>query len=307
MQALTLVYRRRSGSGGRGQDVILQLEWRRQRPSGSPSPNPPEPANEAREEEMLLQPEWRRSKPSSSVWEPEWRRSRPTAYPWNQNYGVRKQGGSSSGDYAVPKLERLQISKELATSSCTLQEKDKISPIRRPDNGGTLAILTNRLLVNHFPVNFNPESIILHYNVAVKPKVSSKPGQLQKLSKSDMSMIREKLVSDDPEILPLEMTAHDGARNIYSAVQLPEETFTEEISEGEDEKAMSYIVSITLVNKLRLHKLMDYLCGNTLSTPRDILQGMDVVVKENPARLTTLLSHKSSFGNEGSLGGFSIV
>ncbi|KAK7412794.1 hypothetical protein VNO78_04423 [Psophocarpus tetragonolobus] len=189
-------------------------------------------------------------------------------------------------DSLVPKLEKLQISKQLPASACTLEKKYRISPIHRPDNGGTLAILTSRLLVNHFPVKFDPEGIIMHYNVSVKPKVSSKFGQPQKLSKSDLSMIREKLFSDDPERLPLEMTAHDGAKNIYNAVQLPEETFTVEISEGEDEKIISYSVTLTLINKLRFRKLMDYLSGHKLSIPGDILQGMDVVVKENPARRT---------------------
>lgn len=126
----------------------------------------------------------------------------------------------------------------------------------------------------------------MHYSVGVKPKVSSKHSQPQKLSKSDISVIREKLFSDDPERLPLEMTAHDGAKTIYSAVQLPEETFTVEITEGEDEKTISYSVTLTLVNKLRLCKLMDYLSGHNSSIPRDILQGMDVVMKENPARRT---------------------
>lgn len=82
------------------------------------------------------------------------------------------------------------------------------------------------------------------------------------------------------------MTAHDGAKNIFSAVELPEETLTVEISEGEDEKTTSYSVTITLLNKLRLRKLMDYICGHSLPSPRDILQGMDVVIKENPARRT---------------------
>lgn len=126
----------------------------------------------------------------------------------------------------------------------------------------------------------------MHYNVSVKPKFSSKHGRPQQLSKSDLTMIREKLFSDDPHRFPLEMTAHDGAKNIFSAVQLPQETFTVDISEGEDEKSVSYCVSITLVNTLRLRKLMDYLSGHILSIPRDILQGMDVVMKENPARRT---------------------
>lgn len=105
------------GNSGRGipqppQELNLRPEWRRQRPRASPS----EPSTRGAEEELLLLPEWRRSKPSASasasantsasasasanasVWEPEWRRSRPssTAFPWNQNYGVRRQGASSS-------------------------------------------------------------------------------------------------------------------------------------------------------------------------------------------------------------------
>ncbi|XP_061366908.1 protein argonaute 2-like [Gastrolobium bilobum] len=306
-----------SKSGGEAQkeeNVILQPEWRRGKSTGSPS----ESGGEAQKEEnVILQPEWRRSRPTPtpSVWEPEWRRSRPTASPsWNQNYGGRKPGTLIScgversrdtndfwrhaptpeestlfifiADSVVPKLQRLQISKQLAMSPSTLERKDKISPIRRPDNGGTLGILTSRLRVNHFLVKLNPESIIMHYNVGVKPKFSSNVGQPQKLSKSELSMIREKLFSDDPERLPLEMTAHDGAKNIFSAVQLPEETFTVDISDGEDENTISYSVTITLLNKLRFSKLMDYLSGHTPSIPRDILQGMDVVVKENPARRT---------------------
>ncbi|KAK7303519.1 hypothetical protein RJT34_14426 [Clitoria ternatea] len=260
-------------------EVILQPEWRRPRPTAPPS-------------QPILLPDWTRSKPT----QPEWRRSTPTAFPWNQNYSLPKptterhrdtnHSWRSPPESVVPKLERLQISDQLATSSATLDRKDKISPIQRPDNGGMLAIQTSRLRVNHFPVKFNPESIIMHYNVVVKPKFSSKLGKPQKLSKSDLCMIRDKLFSDDPERLPLEMTAHDGAKNIFSVVKLPEETFTVEISEGEDETTISYSVTLNLVNTLRLRKLMDYLSGLTLTIPRDILQGMDVVVKENPARRT---------------------
>ncbi|XP_004486430.1 protein argonaute 2-like isoform X2 [Cicer arietinum] len=310
-------WRRRTASSGREQNLTLQPEWRRGKPIASPSPSgagdEAQKKENEQENEVLLQPEWRSSKPNaSSVWEPEWRRSRSTAttsttsaFPWNQNYSVRKPVGSSSGSvqrdsrnfdqswrnappkgYAVPKLERLQISDDLAASSSALEKKDKTSPILRPDNGGTLAVLTSTLCVNHFPVKFNPESIIFHYNASVKPKFSSKVGQPRKLTNNDLSMIREKLFSDDPERFPLDMTAHDGAKNIFSAVQLPEETVTVEIFEGEDEKITSYSVTITLLNKLRLRKLMDYLCGHSLSLPRDILQGMDVVIKENPARRT---------------------
>ncbi|CAI8590442.1 unnamed protein product [Vicia faba] len=298
--------RRRTASTGREQqNLSLQPEWRRGRSTATTPPSSSRAGDEAQKKdqeqkkEVILQPEWRRSRSTATT-------TTATAYPWNQsqNYGVRKSLGSSSSgvqrsrnideswrnapppDYVVPKLESLQISKDLAGSSLSLERKDKAFPIRRPDRGGTLAVLTSRLCVNHFPLKFNPESIIFHYNVNVKPNFSSKVGQPRKLSNNDLSMIREKLFSDDPERFPLDMTAHDGAKNIFSAVQLPEETVTVVIFDGEDEKITSYSVTITLLNTLRLHKLMDYLCGRSLSLPRDILQGMDVVVKENPARRT---------------------
>ncbi|OIW13898.1 hypothetical protein TanjilG_31787 [Lupinus angustifolius] len=268
--------RRKKGREERSEELILQPQWRRQNPK-PPSPSP--------SSEVSLQPEWRRRGSNSTA-------TTTFAYPWNQNYTsnlnpYRNNSISSfQNDSALPNIETLHISKQLPTSFLAPQKKDRVSPIPRPDNGGTSAILTTRLRVNHFHVNFNPDTTIMHYNVAVKPMFSSKRGRPQQLSKSDLIMIREKLFSDDPLRLPLEMTAHDGAKNIYSAVRLPQETFTVDISEGEDEKSGSYNVTITLVNTLKLRKLIDYLSGQGISIPRDILQGMDVVMKENPARCT---------------------
>ncbi|KAK7246096.1 hypothetical protein RIF29_40955 [Crotalaria pallida] len=302
--------------------VSLQPEWRRPKPT--PTSNltlQPQwrrststfTGEKDNTKEVSLQPEWRRSD-----------NSRPTsfAFPWNNNHNYPTPTPTTTTahhqrftpsphshsspshqprptqppppDSALPNLETMQISKQLpATSSSFIpgSRMDKISPIPRPDNGGTSAILTTTLRVNHFPLKFNPDSIIMHYNVAVKPKFPSisKHGRPKQLSKNDLAIVREKLFSDNPDRLPLEMTAHDGARNIYSAVTLPQETFTVDISEGEDDRgAATYNVTITLVNTLRLRKLMDYLSGQsqTPSIPRDILQGMDVVMKENPARRT---------------------
>ncbi|XP_044507431.1 protein argonaute 2-like [Mangifera indica] len=157
-------------------------------------------------------------------------------------------------------------------------------PMKRPDNGGTLAIQTVRLSVNHFAMRFNPESIIRHYDVDVKPEEPPKHGRPVKIPKSNMAMIRDKLFEDDPARFPLALTAYDGEKNIFSAVQLPTGRFTVRFSEVEDMKFRSYAVTIKLVNELKLHKLKDYLTGTFLSNPRDILQGIDVVMKENPTR-----------------------
>ncbi|KAL5842663.1 hypothetical protein ACOSQ3_013266 [Xanthoceras sorbifolium] len=185
-------------------------------------------------------------------------------------------------DRLVPDFPSLKISEREPPSSPS-RNVEKLHPIERPDKGGTLAIRTARLRVNHFPVKFNPDSIIRHYDIDVKPMVASKHGRPSRISKSDLAMIRNKLFEDDPAQFPLSMTAYDGEKNIFSAVELPTGNFNVNLEE-EDMKTRSYIFTIKHVNELKLGKLKDYLIGNLLTVPRDILQGMDVVMKENPTR-----------------------
>ncbi|GFQ05617.1 protein argonaute 2 [Phtheirospermum japonicum] len=163
-------------------------------------------------------------------------------------------------------------------------QDNQIEVIRRPDKGGTMAIRSVKLLVNHFPVRFNPQSTILHYDVDVKP--SNENGAKKKLRKSEMSLIKDKLFSENDRLkaCALLKTVYDSEKNIFSAVPLPTGTFPVEIEEGEDVKRGSYTFTIKLVNELKLSKLRDYLSGNCLSIPRDILQGMDLVMKDNPSR-----------------------
>lgn len=167
--------------------------------------------------------------------------------------------------------------KETGTSS-------KVFPTKRPDKGGQLAVAHIRLVVNHFPIRFNPQKMIRHYDVDVKQDKPSKDGRPARVSKLNLSLIREKLFSDNPREFPLSMTAYDGERNIFSAVPLPTGQFKVKLTGGEGEKEMSYTVSITCVNELKLAKLKDYLAGKLLQIPREIMQGLDLVMKENPAR-----------------------
>ncbi|KAB1222139.1 Protein argonaute 2 [Morella rubra] len=184
---------------------------------------------------------------------------------------------------AFQELQKLKISESPLASSHP-EDTNKNLPMKRPDKGGTLAIRPARLCVNHFPVKFGPQTIILHYDVDIKPEVPRRNGRLVKVSKSDFSVIRNKLSSDDPVQFPLSMTAYDGEKNIFSAVPLPTGRFNVKVPEGEDTQGGSYIVAIKLVNELKLCKLKEYLSGCLSSIPRDILQGLDLVMKENPAR-----------------------
>ena len=164
------------------------------------------------------------------------------------------------------------------------KDSDKIIPVKRPERGGKLAIRTVGLRANHFPVKFNPNTIIMHYVVDVQLAVPPKNGRPARISKSVLSEIRNKLSSDDPEQFPLSKTVYDGEKNIFSVVPLPTGKFDVEVHAGEDMKGGSYVVTINLVKEIKFGKLKDYLNGQLLSIPRDVLQGMDVVMRENPSR-----------------------
>ncbi|GLU14070.1 hypothetical protein SLE2022_306610 [Rubroshorea leprosula] len=187
-------------------------------------------------------------------------------------------------DPVVRGVQSVRIAEQPSSSSSSPENTNKTVPVKRPDKGGQLAIRTVRLRVNHFRVDFNPQSIIRHYDIDVKPDGVLNNGRPVRMSKADLSVIRNKLFQDNPDQFPLEMTAYDGEKNIFSAVHLPQGKFTVEFRDGGDMRHRSYEFTIKLVNELKLCKLRDYLCKNLFSIPRDILQGMDVVMKENPSR-----------------------
>lgn len=138
----------------------------------------------------------------------------------------------------------------------------------------------------------------MHYNIDVKLISHARPGKSQRVSKPDLSMIRETLFSGDSR-LPLEKTAYDGEKNIISMVPLPEETFTVTISAGDDERSYAYEVTLKLVNKLEYRKLRQYLNKELIMPiPRDILQGMDIVFKENPTKRTICMGRQSFFPSD---------
>lgn len=186
----------------------------------------------------------------------------------------------SSSDYLD--IQQLKISTKQSSSSSSQSKENQIQPIRRPDQGGVVAVRSIKLLVNHFPVKFDPNKTILHYYLDVKPVTSDNNTAVRTPSrKSELRLIREKFIPDDL----LKKTAYDGEKNIFSAVHLDVGQFTLDVSNGEDVSRGSYTITIKLVNELKLSKLEEYLRGELSYIPRDILQGMDLILKENPSRM----------------------
>ncbi|KAK4440322.1 protein argonaute 2 [Sesamum alatum] len=181
-------------------------------------------------------------------------------------------------------VQKLKISEQSALPSASESKESQMQAIRRPDKGGSISNKSIGLLVNHFAVEFDPEGTIFHYNVNVKPE-SSNDNRLgnKTLRKSGMRLIMDKLFSRKALFRDLN-AGYDGEKNMYSLVELPTGNFEVEISEGEEIRSGSYSITIHLANKLMLSRLNDYIRGILPHIPRDILQGMDLVMKENPSR-----------------------
>ncbi|KAK4361420.1 hypothetical protein RND71_020372 [Anisodus tanguticus] len=189
-----------------------------------------------------------------------------------------------SSDPLQVDLKSLNITEQQSPSSPPKSNKEKRVPVARPDTG-KVAVKSIALLANHFPVRFNPQSTIMHYDVDIKQVMADENRHVKKsINKSDLRMIREKLFADNPAKFPIDKTAYDGEKNIFSAVQLPTGQFNVDCSDGDDARARSYVFTIKFVAELKLCKLKEYLSGNLSYIPRDILQGMDLVMKENPTR-----------------------
>ncbi|XAR59394.1 hypothetical protein NMG60_11015220 [Bertholletia excelsa] len=197
-------------------------------------------------------------------------------------------GGSTSPSAPAPDLTPVSSSGSLSQSPSNLPDehsmkmKSELIPVRRPDKGGTLAIQSPKLLVNHFRVGFNPRTVVIHYDIDIKLEDPSK-NRPTKISKPDLYMITNKLFSDDPSRFPLPKIVYDGEKNIFSAVPLPTEKFKVDFSDGEVGKSSSYTVTIKEVSELEFGKLADYLDGN-MSIPRDVLHAIELVIKENPSK-----------------------
>lgn len=202
-----------------------------------------------------------------------------------------------SSDPVQVDLKSLSITEKESTSSPPESNNGKLVPIARPDTG-KVAVKSIRLLANHFPVRFNPQSTIMHYDVDIKQIMTDETRAVKKsINKSDLRMIRDKLFADNPGQFPIDKTAYDGEKNIFSAVQLPTGRFTVNCSDGDEGRGRSYVFTIKFVAELKLCKLKEYLSGSLSYIPRDVLQGMDLVMKENPSRLR-IIAGRSFYSNE---------
>nr|DAD43829.1 TPA_asm: hypothetical protein HUJ06_002059 [Nelumbo nucifera] len=226
--------------------------------------------------------------------------SRGSGPAWGGKRAEKVPIQSPISDPQVAELTSLDIS--LALTPSPASRVGERVPVKRPDNGGKWATQFSQLLVNHFPIKYNPNLIIFHYDVDIKPEVTPKQGRSLRITKSLMHMIRNKLFSDLPKNFPMAKTAYDGEKSIFSAVKLPAGEFEVEMSMEEGQGSCAFMFTINLVKELPLQKLENYLRGTLSSIPREILQGMDLVMKENPTRHRIQIGRSFSSNNSDNIG-----
>ncbi|KAD4982966.1 hypothetical protein E3N88_19637 [Mikania micrantha] len=203
----------------------------------------------------------------------------PAGFPSNAHTQTLTQNRSDFQAQEVRDLATRVVSSVNVTEHLKDDGANGIVPIKRPDLG-TLGSKLVKLSVNHFPVKFDPSNSILRYDVdikhAIEQEASSSTRVLKKsIPKSFLRQIQEKLCSDYPDQFPLLLTAYDGEKNIFSAVSLQPGIYTVQLS------GRSYTCTIKHGTQLNLSKLQDFLNGNAMQIPREVLQALDVVMKAN--------------------------
>ncbi|XP_073144798.1 protein argonaute 2-like [Henckelia pumila] len=286
-------YRRAQGSGGR--EPHRQPRPQQQWAERSEHPHQ-QGAGRGQHHQPRPQQQWAERPPQQGVGRGAGGGRTGAGGPWGQ---PRTPSSFPVQSPAHPPPPPRTTSDELDIRSCTISppqplsppclasegEENGIQPISRPDQGGRQYVRSIKLLVNHFPVIFDPRSTIFHYDVDVKPVTPDDNRSMKRtVRKSDLRLIRDKLCFDKPDTFPILKTAYDGEKNIFSAVSLPSGQYMVELSDGENTRGRSYLFTIKFVNELKLCKLSEYLRGELSYIPRDVLQGMDLVMKENPAR-----------------------
>ncbi|KAJ1272774.1 hypothetical protein BS78_06G227900 [Paspalum vaginatum] len=140
--------------------------------------------------------------------------------------------------------------------------------MRRPDRGGSSCQANVKLLVNHFIVTYRQASTIFHYDININPDQASPKASGKELSKAEFLSVKDELFKDSSFRRLSSCVAYDGGRNLFTSAELPGGTFRVRV------RSRTYIVSVELKRQMPLSQLSE------LPVPREVLQGLDVIVRE---------------------------
>lgn len=140
--------------------------------------------------------------------------------------------------------------------------------MQRPDCGGSLSQGKVKLLVNHFVVSYRKVSTIFHYDINIKLDQASPKASDKELSKAELLSVKDELFRESSLRRLSSCVAYDGGRNLFTSAELPAGLFRVRV------RSKTYIVSVDLKKQLPLSQLSE------LPVPREVLQGLDVIVRE---------------------------
>ncbi|KAK1268366.1 Protein argonaute 2 [Acorus gramineus] len=129
-----------------------------------------------------------------------------------------------------------------------------------------------KLLVNHFRVRLNnADAVIFHYEIAIAIAPDKKArGRAFQVYKSDSLSVKRQLFKMDPTRFPLQSTAYDGDKNIFSTVRLPTGLFR--VTTRQD-----FDVTVTLQAEFSLNAI------ESPNVSRNVLHALDVILREKPS------------------------
>ncbi|KAL5675019.1 hypothetical protein ACJX0J_011150, partial [Zea mays] len=179
-----------------------------------------------------------------------------------------KEAPRSSGSVErIASSEMARVEPIGSTLAATSSVNTRV-PMQRPDSGGSLSQATVKLLVNHFIVSYRKVTTIFHYDINIKLDEASSNASGKELSKAEFLSVKDELFRESSLRRLSSCVAYDGGRNLYTSAELPAGLFRVRV------RSKTYIVSVDLKKQLPLSQLSD------LPVPREVLQGLDVVVRE---------------------------
>ncbi|WOL05329.1 protein argonaute 1B isoform X2 [Canna indica] len=190
----------------------------------------------------------------------------------------------SEASPTIPHFQELPIEDE-ATTSQAIQPVIPVAPFSksfkfpmRPGKGsfGVKCMVK----ANHFFTDL-PYKDLHQYDVSVVPEVSS--------CGVNRAVMKQLVKSYHESCLGGRLPAYDGKKNLYTAGPLP---FTlrefqviladEDDRSGTERRQKTFKVVIKLVAHIDIHHLKMFLCGRQADAPQEVLQVLDIVLRELP-------------------------
>ncbi|WOK99389.1 protein argonaute MEL1-like [Canna indica] len=147
---------------------------------------------------------------------------------------------------------------------------------------------------NHFLVEV-ADNDLFHYDVSINP---------ESLSRSvNRKVIAELVKLYKEDILGRRLPAYDGRKSLYTAGPLPFEVkdFVVKLSGDDRRREKEFKVTIKHAGCADIYNLKEFLSGRRIDTPQDVIQVLDVVLRESPSTKYVTVSRSffsSTFGSK---------